>query len=72
MEEKASFFMVVVDEEDTLQSLANAFIVDVEELAALNRLHVDSILSPGDLIAIPPMREFPPASEGQGGADTVD
>lgn len=52
--ERARFFVVVISDEKPLERLAVAYLVDVEELAALNRLSVDAVLSPGDRILIPP------------------
>lgn len=47
-------FAHLVSEEKTLAQLAVAYLVDLEELAALNELPVDAVLSPDDRITIPP------------------
>ena len=47
-------FELMISEEKSLQSLAESFMVDVQELAALNGISTDAILSPGDRITIPP------------------
>lgn len=47
-------FPIVVEEGDTLQSIANSFVIDVQQIRRANNLGPNDEVSPGDRLIIPP------------------
>ena len=61
--EAGGSFAILISYEKPLQHVADAYLVDLKELAEVNGITPDAVLSPGDRILIPPMKPRESSSE---------